>query len=299
MVTTETCHHANRSVQALRDDQILPPKYDTGSLDQSGLLDGGSESLSQGNNGQRKGSYRLFPAGDYTYPFEFLVHDFLPESINTGLLSTGYYLEATIESPRLFRSKMRSQLDVPLVRLPSENSLELTEPILYTKDWREQLHYDACILGRSFCLGSRIPIRLKLTPLANLDCPWITVHVIQHVQYSRTVREPRRLPSKSVLLFQKQAGISSYSVYPGSRVRITSGNGTGRHTDMQKPKLLGQILETTEIELEVQLPRCPEIEVKQQWQRLQPSAKGGRLEVNHWIQVRSCGTCSVLLALTS
>lgn len=287
-MTTESCHHAKRSVQTLWDDQILPPKYDTGRSDQSGILDGGSESLPQANNGELKGRYRSFPPGDYTYPFEFLVHDFLPESIDTGLISTRYYVEATIELPRLFRSKMRSQLDVPLLRLPSENSLELIEPILSTKDWHEQLRYNACILGRSFRLGSRIPIRLKLTPLANLECHWIQVHVSQHVQYLRTDREPHRLqlPAKRVLLFQKQAGIASYSTYPGSRVQVTSGSGTGRPIGMQKPKLLGRILETSEVELEVQLPRCPEIEVKQQQQRLQPSAKGGRFEVSHWVQVK-------------
>lgn len=295
MTATEPSQDAERSIQALWDDQIPPPKYYPDDLDQSGHLDGGSERQSQTNDTQLKGHYGLFPPGDYTYPFEFLVHDFLPGSINTGLVSTRYYLEATIELPRLFRSKMRSQLDVPLLRLPSENSLELTEPILSTKDWREHLHCDARILGKSFPLGSRIPIKLKLTPLANLECRWIKVYVSQHVQYCRTDREPHQLqlPTRKVLLLQKQAGIASYSTYPGSRVRIISDEDIVRPADMQKPKLLGQILETSEIELEVQLPSCPEIELEQQWQRLQPSTKGGGLELNHSIQVRGRESCSV------
>lgn len=298
-MATETCHHIESSVRTLWDDQISPPKYDTDNLDQFGHLDGGSESL-QRSNSYLKGNYGLYPPGDYTYFFEFLVHDCLPVSINTGLISTRYYLEATIESPRLFRSKMRSRLDVPLLRLPLENSLELTEPILSTKDWREQLRYDACILGRSFRLGSRIPIRLKLTPLANLECHWMKVYVSQHVQYLKPDREPHRLqlPTKKVLLFQKLPGTANYSAYPGSRVRITLGKGIVPPAGMQKPKLLGQILESSEIELEVQLPRCTEIGVKQEWQRLQPSTSGGGLDVNHWIQVRSRDNLLlVLLAL--
>lgn len=294
-MATGSCYHGKDSFQALRDDQTPPPKYCSNNLDHPGLLGCSNKCLPQANNVHLKDHCGLFPPGDYTYPFEFFVHNFLPESINTGLISTRYYLEATIESPRLFRSKMRSQLDVPLLRLPSETSLELVEPLLYTKDWLEQLHYDACVLGRSFRLGSRIPMRLKLTPLANLECRWIKVHLNQHVQYWKTNLEPQRvhIPTQRVLLLQKQAGLESYSRYPGSKVRISSARGTIRSTGLQKPKLLGQMLETSEVELEVQLPRCPEIDVENQWQRLQPSTKGGRLEVSHRIQVRSCGIFSL------
>ncbi|KAJ5385776.1 hypothetical protein N7509_008317, partial [Penicillium cosmopolitanum] len=275
---------------ALQVEQLLPPEYYSGSLDWSGLPRPCSESPQHTNNSRPKGHYTMFPAGGYIYPFEFLVHDLLPETISTELVSVHYYLEAKIEFPGIFRSQMRSQLDIPLLRLPSENSLELTESIIISKDFREQLHYDICFLGRSFPLGSRIPIRLKLTPFIDLKCCWLKVYVSQHMQYSKTGRETRvlQLGKRKVLLFEKQAGNEYRSTYPGSKIRITSDRDKIRPTDTQTWNLLGEVLETREIELQVQLPRCPELKEIPQWQRLHTSTKAGKPDVNHWIQIVFC-----------
>ena len=285
------------SALALWVEQLSPPEYDPGSLDRSGLPGTGSQSPRHTNNSRPNGHYTIFPVGDYTYPFEFLLHSSLPESISTELISNRYYLEAKVESPGIFRSKMRSQLDIPLLRLPSENSLELTDSIIISKNWREQLHYDACILGRSFRLGSRIPIRFKLTPYIGLKCWWLKVYVSQHMQYWKTERETRllQLGRRKVLLFEKQAGIECKSTYPGSRIRISSDQDIIRPADTQTPSLLGDILKTREIEMEVQLPRCPELKERPQWQRLHPSTKAGKPDVNHWIQVSSRDTCLAAL----
>ncbi|RHZ67186.1 arrestin C-terminal domain-containing protein, partial [Aspergillus thermomutatus] len=165
---------------------------------------------------------------------------------------------------------MVSQLDVPVVRLPAENSLELIEPILFSRKWREQLHYDVCVFGKCFTLGSRIPMRVKLTPLVDLECHWI------------------RLPARKVLLFEKQAGLASYSTYPGSTMRIMTDEGTVCPSGTQPANLLGKASETSEIKLEVQLPRCPEMRTKEKRQSLHFSTKGGDPEVNHWIQLVLC-----------
>lgn len=285
------------SAPALWVEQFSPPKYNQGNLDHSELLGADSESPRHNNNSHLKGHYTILPAGNHTYPFEFLLHDSLPETISTDLMSIRYYLEAKVESPGIFRSKMRSQQDIPLLRLPSETSLELTEPIIISKDWREQLHYDVCIFGRSFRLGSRIPIRLKLTPFIDLRCCWLEVYVSQHMQYWETGRETRisQLGKRKVLLFKKLAGIECQSTYPGSGIRITSDQDIIRPAYTQTPSLLGPMLETREIELEVQLPRCSELKERAQWQRLHTSSKAGKPDVNHWIQVRSRETCSVAL----
>jgi hypothetical protein len=285
----ETGQISKGGAPALSFQRLSPPEYDLGGLDQSGFLGAGSGSPRHTNNGRSKGDYTIFPVGDYTYPFEFLLHDSLPETISTELISVRYYLEAKVELPGIFRSQMRSQLDIPVLRLPSENSLELTEPILISKDWREQLHYDACILGRSFRLGTRIPVRLKLTPSVDLKCYWLKVYVSQHMQYWKTGRETRlvQLSRRKVLLFEKHAGGEYKSTFSGSQIRITSDGDIKRLTDTQTQSLLGAVLETYEIELEVQLPRCPELKERPQWQRLQTSTKAGKPDVNHWIQVKS------------
>lgn len=287
IVARETGRYVKSPIPAFWEEQFSPPDYDPGSLYQSKILSDRHEIPRYFSH--LKGNYSIFLAGDYIYPFEFLVHSSLPETISTELISIGYYLEAKVESPGIFRSKMRLKLEIPLLRLPPEHSLELIEPIIISKDWREQLHYDTCILGRSFPFGSGIPITLKLTPFMDLKCSWIKVYVSQNMQYWKTGREARllQLGRRKVLLFEKQAGMEHKSTFPGSRFQITSDQGSIRLANIQTPSLLGKVLETRQIDLDVQLPRCHELKERPQWQRLQTSAKSGKLEVNHWIQVRS------------
>ncbi|KAF7116115.1 hypothetical protein CNMCM5793_004135 [Aspergillus hiratsukae] len=275
---TESGQHVGNTDQQSWKDQSLPPEYNAASLHQARLMGPVTKSA-------------VFPVGDYMYNFEFLIHNSLPESINTELISTRYYLEALIEPSGAFSSKIVSQLDVPVIRLPAENSLELVEPIVFSRKWREQLYYDVYIFGKCFPLGSQIPMKVKLTPLANVQCHWIRVYVSQHVQYRKKGQTGRflQLPTKRVLLFEKQAGLASYSSYPGSTVRITS-EGTIRPSGIHSTNLLGEELETSEIKLEVQLPRCQEMGSKERTQRLHFSTKGGSPEVNHWIQVRNSET---------
>jgi hypothetical protein len=127
--------------------------------------------------------YRLFPAGDYLYNFEFVVDSSLPETIKTNLGSVKYNLEASIEPSGRFCSPLTGSLDIPIVWLPAKNSLESIEPITISRVWRDKPQFKFPILGKSFCLGSRIPINLKLMPTANLVCHWIKVYVTEHLQH--------------------------------------------------------------------------------------------------------------------
>jgi hypothetical protein len=276
-----------KSPQMFGREQSLPPYYHIGSLQQLDRLEPIPILAPRiSSSGQAQCQLDLFPAGDYMYSFEFLMHDVLPETLHTDLVSTRYYLEAVIEPSGPFCSKIIAQLDVPVIRLPAENSLELTESIFWCRSWRDKIYYDICILGKCFPLGSRIPVRLKLTPLADLECNWIRVYVSEHVQHRTKGRETHclQLPPKKVLLFQKQAGHTSYSTYPGSTMRIMAGKSKMSSASIQAGNFLGEVSETLEIELEVQLPRCTEMMKKDKRQWLHFSTRGSS-EVNHWIQV--------------
>ncbi|KAE8307235.1 hypothetical protein BDV41DRAFT_582581 [Aspergillus transmontanensis] len=273
---TEKGQRGKKTTQTLWRGQYLP-EYNIGSSQQPRTLESVSKSA-------------VFPVGGYLYSFEFLLHNALPETIKTELISTRYYLEALIEPSGPFCSKVVSRLDVPVIRLPAENSLELIEPIIISRSWREQLTYDVCIFGKCFPLGSQIPMRVKLTPLVNLQCHWIRVYVSQHVQHQTKGKTNHllQLPMKKVLLFEKQAGLASYSSYPGSTLRITTDEGISRTPGIQTTNLLGEESETSDIKLEVQLPRCPEMRIKEKTQWLHFSTKGGSTEVHHWIQIILC-----------
>ena len=248
---------------------------------------------SKSNAAKCQPNHKSFPAGDYLYSFEFLVDGSLPETITTDLSSIHYNLEASIEPFGPLGSPLTGKLDIPVVRLPTENSLELSEPITISRTWRDKLGYRVDISGKSFSLGSRIPISLKLTPMANLVCDWIKVYVTEHVQHWTSGKGSRRLelPTKKLLLFEKKGGLEGESTYPGSEMHIISDGGiggTGKTSivNNNNANLLGDISNDTKIELKVQLPSCPEMKRRGKCQWLHFDTDGASLKVNHWIQVR-------------
>lgn len=287
LAATDSSRHVKGLAQVPWSEPVLPPEYCLDGLGQPSLSRTIGHKYRQTVNGHFKSHHELlFPEGDYLYNFEYLVHGSLPATFRTELMSTRYYLEAMVEPAGPFRSKVISQTDIPLVRLPSENSLELIDPVLFSKRLPEQLQYDACIFGRSFCFGSRIPMMVRLTPLVNTELCWIKVYVSQHVQYWTVGHEPRplQLPAKKVLLFKKELGSAEYSTYPGSEMRISPCQGSLKTPSSHA---VGEGLQAVEIELEVQLPRCSDMRLNGQRSLLQLSTQGsGPVVVKHWIQVR-------------
>lgn len=250
---------------------------------------------SKSNETQSQSGSKLFPAGDFFYSFEFLLDGSLPETIKTDFSSVQYSLEAFVEPSRALRSNLTGKLEIPVVRLPAESSLELTEPVTISGNWRDQLHYTMVMSGKSFPLGSKIPISLKLTSMSKVTCHWAKVYVTEHVQHWTKGNEAGllQIPSKKVLLFEKQAGLESVSTYPGSEMRIISGNSRDESIKVpidnsSKINLLGGISSDTGIgmELNVQLPSCFEMKGREKSQCLCPDSKNEMLSVSHWIQVK-------------
>jgi hypothetical protein len=245
------------------------------------------------NEAQSQSDSKLFPAGDFLYIFEFLLDGSLPETIKTDFSSVQYTLEAFVEPSRPLRSNLTGKLEIPVVRLPAESSLELTEPVTISGNWRDQVHCSMVMSGKSFPLGSQIPISLKLTPMSKVTCHWVKVYVTEHVQHWTRGNEAGllQIPSKKVLLFEKQAGLESVSTYPGSEMRIISGNSRDGSTKVpiensSKTNLLGDISSDTGMEFNVQLPSCFEMKGREKSQCLCLDSKNEILSISHWIQVK-------------
>ena len=120
------------------DGQCLPPSM-TGSLQRLTMLRTVREAT-------------IFSVGVYLYSFEFLLHNFLSESIKTELISTQYYLQAIVEphGPIFLKGFSASHL----FHCQQNTLLEMIEPIIFTRNWREQLAYYIYILesvSRSAC----------------------------------------------------------------------------------------------------------------------------------------------------
>ncbi|KAJ6160600.1 hypothetical protein N7470_003996 [Penicillium chermesinum] len=252
--------------------------------------------------GQQQRNYRMFPVGDYLYSFEFPIDGSLPETIKTDLGYVRYDLEAIVERSGAFRPNLLGNLEIPVIRTPAEGSLEQVEPIAISRNWEDQLHYDIVISGKSFPLGSQIPIAFKLTPLAKVECHRIKVYVTENVQHWTSDKSVHRLqPAKKVLLFEKRAESASTSTYPGSSMRVLAGGGIDwdhraaaargeENVDRNRTNLLGNLssesgVGPTEMEFSVQLPKCHEMKGRDEAQRLHFDTTYENIQINHWIKI--------------
>lgn len=252
--------------------------------------------------------YRIFLPGEYIYNFELPLESCLPETIDVDLGSVKYELEGTIERAGTFRAKLTGKKEVTLIRCPAEGSLECSEPIAINRNWDDQLQYDIVISGKSFPLGSTIPIAFRLTPLAKVKCHRIKIYITENIEYFCRNKKVHRLdPVKKVQLFEKRADGQTTSAFKGSSVRIIAGGGYSA-TEANKPNpkpdsndnLLGDLggitnNGPTEMEVNVQLPGC---HVKEK-DRIRFDTTYKNIQVHHWIKVciewsPSPGSCSVL-----
>ena len=264
---------------------------------------GKGDSIPGGPSIAQKG-YRTFTPGDYIYNFELPIDSRLPETINVELGRVKYHLEAIVERAGAFRANLMGSKEVILIRAPAEGSLEQVEPIAISRNWEDQLHYDIVISGKSFPLGSQVPIAFKLTPLAKVQCHRIKVLVTENVQYYTQNKRVHRLePTRKVQLFEKRADGPSTSTYPGSTVRITSGGGIAYDAreaaasgDENVPRdttnLLGDLegehnVGPTELEFNVQLPSCHAMREKEKIHRLHFDTTFQSIQVHHWIKASS------------
>lgn len=149
---------------------------------------------------QSKG-YRTFEPGEYYYNFELPIPQSMPETIECNFGSVHYYLEATVDRPGTFKTKVHGSKEVAVIRAPSDNNLEISEPIAISKSWEDQLYYEIVISGKAFPIGTHIPIAFKLTPLAKVELHRIRVYITENCEYYCKKKRVHRIePTKRFML---------------------------------------------------------------------------------------------------
>jgi len=246
--------------------------------------------------------YRTFLPGDYIYNFELPLDSRLPETIDVELGSVKYELEAIVERSGAFRANLLGSKEITLIRAPAEGSLEQVEPIAISRNWEDQLHYDIVISGKSFPLGTQVPIAFKLTPLAKVQCHRVKVLITENIEYFCSNKRVHRMePTRKVQLFEKRADGPPTSTFPGSTMRITAGGGIpydqraraaqGEDVVPTDPtNLLGNLegdtnIGPTEMEFSVQLPSCHTMKERDRSQRLHFDTTYQNIQVHHWIKI--------------
>lgn len=235
--------------------------------------------------------YRVFLPGEYGYNFELPLESCLPETLEVELGSVKYELEAILERSGAFRPKLVGKKEVVLIRCPKEESLENVEPIAISRTWEDQMRYDIIISGKSFPLGSTIPIAFKLTPLAKVRCHKIKIYITENIDYAcKNKKVARHDPVKKVLLFEKRADGTTNSAFAGSTATVLSGGGvaTGDNpgATTSADNLLGDLsgelnIGPTEMEFNVQLPGCNAREKD----RVHFDSSHKDIQIHHWIKV--------------
>ncbi|KAL5592351.1 hypothetical protein FOBRF1_007147 [Fusarium oxysporum] len=266
----------------------------------------------------RTNGYKTFYPGTYNYYFELPIdHDQL-ETAELPYGSVRWVLHANIDRASAFKPTLHGTNQVSIIRVPHQLSLEMTEPISISRQWEDKLHYDIVVSGKSFPIGSRIPIAFKLTPLAKVQVHKLKVYVTESIEYWTNDRRATRKDSdRKILLLEKVAGKPLDSTYASSDVRrVRSGelnpelrrqalevgarrrtaSAARRHTyeePLAEPtvNLLGNsefgledMSGPTEIEANVQIPTC-EMMAKHKNLRLHPNCSWKNVNVYHWIKI--------------
>lgn len=266
---------------------------------------------------QAKG-YKVFYPGTYDYSFELPIDYHQLETTKLQYGSVKWELHATVDRAGAFKPNLHGVKEISLVRLPDQMSQEMSEPISISRQWENQLHYDIVISGKSFPIGSKIPIAFKLTPLDKVHVHKLKVFLTESTEYwTNDKRVTRKDPGRKILLLEKVAGKPLDAHWRSSSVRTIRGGeltpqqrlearetarrrrvvDASRRSVAPEPlpapteNILGELelgLENmwgaTEMEANVQMPTC-EMMARNKDLRLHPDCSWKNVNVYHWIKV--------------
>lgn len=143
----------------------------------------------------------VFQPGDYIYSFEQAMPSSYPETIKADFGFVEYNLFVSIERYGTFKSNIVAKLPVILVRTQSDTSIEETEPIVISRDWESQLHYDIVIASKDIILDAFLPITFRVSPIDKVTLHRIRIYLTETVEYYCKGKKVHRLePTKKYLL---------------------------------------------------------------------------------------------------
>lgn len=204
-------------------------------------------------------SNKLFIPGDYIYSFEQPIPSSTPESINATFGSVSYALEADLERSGAFKTSLHSKKTINIVRAPSQESSEESEPIVINRDWEDQLKYEIVVSSKTVILNSYLPIAFKLVPLNKIKIHRIRVYFTEHLEYfCKNKKVHRTEPAKKFLLLEHKPTGDKDSL-------LDDGNDE---------------ISAKEFEFQVYVP-----EKLGEKHRLHPDASFDDIQSHHWIKL--------------
>lgn len=146
--------------------------------------------------------WKEFRAGTYTYPISLSIPGSLPPSIVSDFGFVSYSLKATVVRSGALTANLSSSTEVLLVSAPGTEDTEESESIVVERFWESQMKYHVALSGKSFPIGGRIPLTIRLSPMAKVKLYRITASLEQKTTYFALGRKLTRheTPKKFPLL---------------------------------------------------------------------------------------------------
>ncbi len=245
---------------------------------------------------------QLFEPGTYEFFIEFPIPRKYPETIRIRGRYVHYQLEAFIKLKKVLKAEIHKTRDVILVRMPDLALVDQAGPILIDKTWQDRLHYNLAISSKSFPIGSKIPITLRLSS-SKLRCHSLQVYLTENIQFfGNGGNGYRRAPQRKIKLLEKSVESRYLGDFEEGRMDVSvekpaimpQAPRTAVAVDLEKRSMAITVRDTKgpgskhgsrKIELQVQLPSCLSMRESGPGQRIHPDTQWDNVNVSHWINV--------------
>ncbi|WFD31144.1 hypothetical protein MSPP1_002178 [Malassezia sp. CBS 17886] len=140
--------------------------------------------------------------GEYQYPFSISLPADLPPTLHADFGHLEYLLCATVTRSGPLTPNLVNQREVTLVQMPA--AADATDPDLcvVTRTCEDMLSYMVSVGGRSFAIGTSIPVSLRFVPTDKIRVHRITVALEEQTDYFANERHTvrREVPRKWTML---------------------------------------------------------------------------------------------------
>ncbi|KUJ10758.1 uncharacterized protein LY89DRAFT_739750 [Mollisia scopiformis] len=251
----------------------------------------------------KSSSHQFFEPGIYEYLIEFPIPRTCPETLKIGERYVNYQLEAFVKLHGVFRANIHKMKEIILVRVPEMDLLDRAGPILINNKWKDRLHYNLAIPSKSFPIGSKIPITLRLSS-SQVRCHSVAVYLTENIQFFGYEDDSyRRAPHRKIKLLEESVesrylgdfGDSEMDVPDEKSKLSTQTMRSEEKLDSEKNSVALTPMESnespdsrsgpTKIELEAQLPSCHSMRESGPTKRLIVDTNWECITVTHWIKV--------------
>ena len=225
-----------------------------------------------------------------------------PETVKLRGRYVHYQLEAWVKLKRVFTANIHKTKEVILVRVPDLDLMDQAGPIVIDKTWKDQLHYNLAICSKSFPVGSKIPITIRLSS-SKIRCHSLQVYLTENIEFlGHGEHSYRRAPQRKIKLLETSVESRYLGGFGDVGVDALVENltvssralGTAEAVELEKSSMATALGDTIDlvlkhcprkIELQVQLPFCRRMRESEPAQRINLDTLWDNVNVSHWINV--------------